>query len=127
MYDEDLGGSCSVDEIGTLMVTRYGNAAAEEHIQEMLQFDDGDGEVTYAEYLVSMEKRPSLDSLRSKGEGLAASKCIHINWQSANGRTEAKRRQKVRQERMQVDVKKKQFKKAKKKALRDAASSNNLN
>ena len=77
--------------------------------------------------LVSNLSVIALDSLRSKGEGLAASKCIHINWQSANGRTEAKRRQKVRQERMQVEVKKKQFKKAKKKALRDAASSNNLN
>lgn len=124
MYDEDLGGSCSVDEIGTLMVTRYGTAAAEEHIQEMMEFDDGDGEVTYAEYLVSMEKRPSLDFLRAKGEGLAASKCIHIDWESENGRLEAKRRQKVRQDRLQVEARFKKKQKEKKKALRDASKTN---
>tara|TARA_B100000780_G_scaffold271224_1_gene231924 strand:- start:48 stop:953 length:906 start_codon:yes stop_codon:yes gene_type:complete len=96
MYDEDLGGSCSIAEVSIMMVTRYGEKGSMEHIAEMKEQDDGDGELSYSEYLHTVEKRPSLDFLRAKGEGLSASKCIHIDWQSEKGRVEAKKRSKER-------------------------------
>jgi len=117
MYDEDLGGSCSTDEVVALMVTRYGQKGADEHIKEMLENDDGDGELSYAEYLATVEKRPPLEYLRKKGEGLAASKCIHIDWQSEFGRQEAKRRLKVRTERLLVEANKRKKIKERKKAM----------
>ena len=116
MYDEDLGGSCSVDEVVSLMVNRYGDNDTEKHVKEMFANDDGDGEVSYAEYLSTVEKRPSLDFLRAKGEELAASKCIHIDWQTDHGRNEAKRRAEVRKKRIKIELdnKKKREKKKKK-------------
>ena len=82
MYDEDLGGSCSTDEVVALMYSRYGEKQAEEHVREMLENDDGDGEVSYAEYLQTVEKRPSLALLRRKGKGIAAQNSIYIDWMS---------------------------------------------
>ena len=80
MYDEDLGGSCSMDEVVALMYSRYEREEAEEHVKEMREADDGDGELSFAEYLSCVEKRPPLALLRKRGAGMAASKSIHIDW-----------------------------------------------
>ena len=79
-YDEDLGGSCSMDEVVALMYSRYDREEAEEHVKEMREADDGDGELSFAEYLSCVEKRPPLSWLRRRGSGIAASKSIYIDW-----------------------------------------------
>ena len=62
--------------------------------------------IDYEEYLKAVEKRPSLNYLRAKGEGLAAEKCIHIDWQSSTGRKEAKIRKPIREEKLRAAAEK---------------------
>ena len=70
-----------MDEFTALMYNRYeDDDEAKRHVDEMKEADDGDGELSFAEYLTCVEKRPPLLELRKRGVGIAASKSIHIDW-----------------------------------------------
>ncbi len=61
MYDKDNGGTVSVDETMHMLYARYGKARLETEMKALfgddLKTQDGDGELTFTEYLRAMHVR----------------------------------------------------------------------
>ena len=69
MYDKDFSGKVSVDETMHMLYTRFGRDGLEDQIValfgEDLKTEDGDGELSFCEYLNAMNLRPNAKT-RSK-------------------------------------------------------------
>jgi len=69
MYDKDNSGNVTVDETMHMLYTRYGRDNLEHQMKtlfgEDLKTADGDGELSYSEFLGAMNVRPSADNKRS--------------------------------------------------------------
>eukprot|EP00941_MAST-03F_sp_MAST-3F-sp1_P005414 g5414.t1 len=61
MYDKDNSGEVSIDETMTMLYQRYGKDRLESELQKLfgkdLRTQDGDGELSFQEYLRVVEKR----------------------------------------------------------------------
>ena len=76
MFDKDLSGKVTVDETMGMLYARYGKARLESEMKRLfgrdLKTKDGDGELSFAEYLEAVNVRITLNkkSKKKKGKGL---------------------------------------------------------
>jgi Ca2+-binding EF-hand superfamily protein len=73
MYDKDNSGEVSIDETMTMLYQRYGKERLESELQKLfgkdLKTQDGDGELSFQEYLKVVEKRLPQETKKKSPKG----------------------------------------------------------
>ena len=72
MYDKDFSGEVSVDETMHMLFSRYGKARLEAEMKALFGDSlstDGDGTLTFADYLKAVTKRAPTKGGPKAGEG----------------------------------------------------------